>query len=275
MASTRSTPLEITGFLLRNVEWVVYCKLRDDPAHDSYRMTYLDGDLTITSGLFASEPMTLHNVEWRTYLALRDDPANDGLRMAYLDGDLTIMSPQLRHDNSSRRLLVIVVAVARAWRVRFMPIGSTTLRRDGRADAEGAAKEADEGFYLGADAAQVRDNDDLDMAVDPPPSLAIEVDNTINSAGALPAYARIGVPEVWIYRARERSLWFGRLAGAGYEAIDRSLGLPRLTPALVLEALEVLAGGMDDLDWLDWLDAWARALPEPPEADNLPDRPGV
>ncbi len=215
-----------------------------------------------------------HDVEWEDYCRLRDDPSNDHVRMTYLDGELT-MSPLSRHDSKSRLLFLLVTTVAGVGEIDFLIIGTTTLRRQGRARRRGAGKEADEGFYLGADAARVRDNDDLDMAVDPPPSLAIEVDDTINSAGALPAYARIGVPEVWIYRARERSLWFGRLAGAGYEAIDRSLGLPRLTPALVLEALEVLAGGMDDLDWLDWLDAWARALPEPPEADNLPDRPGV
>lgn len=209
--------------------------------------------------------VTLRNIEWEGYCKLRDDPAHDRLRMTYLDGDLTIMSPQLVHDNGSRRLLYVVAAVAFAWRIRFFTVGTTTLRREGRAEVGGAGKEPDEGFYLGDDAARVKGKDTLDLSVDPPPNLAIEVDNTGDSGAALPAYARIGVPEVWIYRAREQALWFGRLAGDGYEEIGRSLGLPRLTPGLVLGALQAAREAeMDDLDFHDWLQPWARGLPEPP-----------
>jgi Uma2 family endonuclease len=267
MASTTSTPIDFDGLTLHNVEWATYCKLRDAPANDRVRMTYLDGALTITSGLFEPGSLTLRDVEWETYEKLRDDPANDRLRMTYLDGTLIIMSPQILHDSDSRRLLYVVTAVVRAWRIRFLAVGTTTLRLEGRADLQGAAKEPDEGFYLGGDAARIRGKTTLDLTVDPPPNLAIEVDNLADSEAALPAYARIRVPEVWLYKARDRNLWFGRLAGEGYEEIDRSIHLPRLTPLLVMEALEAAhAGEMDELDWLDWLDAWARALPEPPAA---------
>ena len=51
--------------------------------------------------------------------------------------------------------------------------------------------------------------------------------------------------------------------GDHYEPIDRSLNLPGLTPALVLQALEE-ARRLGELDWKDWLLAWARELPEPP-----------
>jgi Uma2 family endonuclease len=208
---------------------------------------------------------TLHNVEWEEYCRLRDDPANDHIRMTYLDGTLTIMSPQARHDRSSRSLFLLVVAVARAWRIEFLTVGTTTLRRKGRAKLKGAGKEPDDGFYFGEDVAKVEGVDDLDLTIHPPPNLAIEVDNTGNSASALPIYARIRVPEVWVYKVRKHTLWFGRLVGDEYQEIDRSLGLPRLTPTLVLQAFDARSGGMNNLDWLDWLDAWARALPDPPE----------
>src|SRR5258708_35192802 len=92
---------------------------------------------------------TLHNVDWDTYCKLRDDPANDHVRMTYLDGDLTIVSPQLIHDFESRRIMFVVIAVARAWRVRCMAVGTTTLRKKGRAPLQGAGKQPDEGFFLG------------------------------------------------------------------------------------------------------------------------------
>ncbi len=220
------------------------------------------------TGTTAAAPMGLdrevrHGVDWASYCRLRDDPANDKVRMTYLDGVL-IMSPLYRHDSRSRRLHHVVIAVANAWDIPFLMIGTTTLRREGRGPVVSAGKEPDEGFYLGNAEILVRDNEDLDIAVDPPPSLAIEVDNTADSALALPAYARIGVPEVWIYRARDRSLRFLKLDNGRYDELNRSLGLPRLTPALVLQALGARTKGMGDLAWLRWLGAWARALPEPP-----------
>lgn len=218
------------------------------------------------AGPALSTGTTLRNVDWETYCKLRDEPANDQVRMTYLDGDLTIMAPEIRHDWNSRRLLYVVTVVARACRIEFEPIGTTTLRREGRAPRQGAGKEPDEGFYLGEDAVRIKDNDDLNLAVDPPPSLAIEVDNKADSEQALPTYARIRVPEVWRYDVRHHTLWFGRLAGEGYDDIDRSPGLPRLTPSLVLQALEARTGGMSTLAWLDWLDRWARGLPDPPAA---------
>ena len=206
---------------------------------------------------------TLRNVEWATYCKFRDDPANDHLRMTYLDGDLTIVSPHMVHDIDSWGIGYVVLAVVRAYRIRFLAVGTTTLRKVGRADLQGAAKEPDAGFYLGDNVVRIRGKTVLDLSIDPPPNLALEVDNTGNSEAALPTYARIGVPEVWRFDAVERTLWFGRLDGDHYEETNRSLGLPRLTPSLVLEALEARMREPDDIDWLDWLDRWARALPEP------------
>ncbi len=221
------------------------------------------------TGAPAADPIGLdlevrHGVDWATYCRLRDDPTNDHVRMTYFDGTL-VMSPQLVHDYGARQLFCVVIAVADAWDIPSRMIGTTTLRREGRAPLASAAKEADEGFYLGDAEASIRDNVDLDLAVDPPPSLAIEVDNTADSGLALRAYARIGVPELWIYKARDPSLRFLGLGSDGNSAeVGRSLGLPRLTPALVLEALAARTEGMGDLRWRRWLADWARALPEPP-----------
>ncbi len=212
----------------------------------------------------STSSVTITGVDWETYCDLRDNEENNHVRMIYLDGTLTIISPQLRHDGNSRRIYEVVTAVARAFEIDYMPIGTTTLRKVGRGPKKGAGKEADEGFYLGPDEAKVRDNDEINLANDPPPTLAIEVDNTADSEDALPAYARIGVPEVWVYKAREQRLWFGRLTEGEYVNIEQSVCLPRLTPSLVLQALEARAGKGDRL-WVKWLQDWAKALPESTE----------
>jgi len=208
------------------------------------------------------DQIVLPEVSWETYCQLRDAEGNDSIRMIYLDGILTLMSPALRHDQGSRFLFLVITTVAEASEIEFEPTGTTTVRLAGEVPHAGVGKEPDEGFYLGAAAVRVRGNDAIDLRVDPPPSLAIEVDHTGDSSQALATYARLGVPEVWIFRPGDPSLWFGRLVGPRYEAIDRSVALPRLTPGLVLVALAARTqGGMGTLAWMTWLRAWAAALP--------------
>ena len=52
-----------------------------------------------------------------------------------------------------------------------MAVGSTTLRRE----ELDRGLEPDEGFYLG-DLERIRDLDQIDLDVDPPPDLAIEIE---------------------------------------------------------------------------------------------------
>jgi len=100
---------------------------------------------------------------------------------------------------------------------------------------------------------------------DPTPDLAVEVDNTGDSKATLAIDDRLGVPEVWRYQTRTKVLWLGRLQGPTDVEVDRSVALPRLTPALVLQALHVLdEGKMGENAWLEWLKGWARDLPEAP-----------
>lgn len=151
---------------------------------------------------------------------------------------------------------MVVTAVAEAFEMPCLGIGSTTIRRGGKPLKKGHGKEPDRGFYF-ANAEPILAKKSIDLnAGDPPPDLWIEADNRGSSRGRLPTYAALGVPEVWRYHAVKNVLWFGRLTNEGtYETIDRSLSLPMLTPALVLEAL-ALGEGLLDSPWLTRLRVW-------------------
>jgi Uma2 family endonuclease len=206
----------------------------------------------------------LQEVSWKVYRALRAREINRHTRMTYLDGTLILMSPQRIHDRSEHYLLLLVLQVAVASGIPCDSAGGTTLwLEDGRKrKRKGLGKEPDGSYYLGDNVERMMDNDDIDLEVDPPPDLAIEIDNKADSELALPIYARLGVPEVWRYHARRNTLWSGRLVDGKYESIDRSLALPVLTPVLVLDALaHRKAARMSLVQWMAFLPGWARGLP--------------
>ena len=213
----------------------------------------------------AGGPVVLRDVSWDLYCQLRDAPRNDSVRMTYLDGDLTLMSPALRHDVPIELLSLLVRGVTAGMGLEIMGVRSTTLRREaGPGDQPGAGKEPDSAFYLGENERRMRRKAEINLDVDPPPDLAIEVESTHSSAASMAVYARLGVPEVWRFQVGERRISINRLAGASYREVGRSGALPKLTSALILKALDRIAvGDLGENAWLRWIEEWARALPEP------------
>ncbi len=79
-----------------------------------------------------------------------------------------------------------------ARQIAFESLGSTTLKNERMTQAV----EPDACFYIQNQAAVIGKNR-LDMSVDPPPDLAIEIDLT--SRTQLENYQILGVPELWRY----------------------------------------------------------------------------
>ena len=196
----------------------------------------------------------LWGVTYDSYLAMRDNPRNDHIRMTYHDGVLEIMSPELRHERGGSCLGMIVRAYAASTGMECEGSGSTTFCKGLPGELKGKGKEPDESFYI-RHHDLIRNKDSLDLEIDPPPDLWIEVDNRASSAGKLPIYAAFGVPEVWRYRPRRRVLWIGRLEGGVYTEVSESRCFPGLTAALLLEFLDE-SQKRGQTAWDVWLRAW-------------------
>jgi Uma2 family endonuclease len=200
--------------------------------------------------------IVLRNVPWKAYAEFRDDDANQQVRMSYYKGTLELMSPRYRHEKHNRRLGHLIWELVVALDLPCACAGSTTFRRE---EEGGAGKEPDTCFYI-ANEPLIRDKDEIDLSIDPPPDLAIEVDDLSDSKGKLPIYAALRVPEVWRYDAKASVLWFGRLGDdRTYIAVERSVCLPMLTPARVLEALS-LCRGIPESRWGRLLREWIGTL---------------
>jgi Uma2 family endonuclease len=208
--------------------------------------------------------VTLRGVPYGIYAALRDERANDHLRMTYYDGTLEIMSPAYVHELPSRRIGVFMVVFCNELGIRYQGCGSPTFKRGVMEKKKGKGKEPDECFYF-ANAAKTLKFEHIDLDRDPPPDIWVEVDHRSSSAGRLPVYAELGVPEVWQLRAKSGRLRFLRLDAErrAYTQIERSLSLPMLTPELVLEGL-ALGRDLIEFDWVITLKAWVREKFLPP-----------
>ena len=76
----------------------------------------------------------------------------------------------------------------------------------------------------------------MDLLIDPPPDLVIEVEITSSAIAKLGLFAAMGVLEVWRHDgSRLAMLWLETpgAGAAGYRLLDASLGLPGLTAAVI------------------------------------------
>ncbi|HVA46141.1 MAG TPA: Uma2 family endonuclease [Pirellulales bacterium] len=173
----------------------------------------------------------LSNIDWQTYLTLRDNDDNRNVRMTYDRGILEIMSPSKRHERVGYLLGRFIDEWTDAFSIRVQACRSMTFHRQD----EERGLEPDNCYYLER-VEQVLDREEIDLACDPPPDLAIEVDVKSGSRGRLPIYASLGVPEVWrwwndgieVYRLGRRSRYQRRDAS---EALN---GFPVAAAAEIL-----------------------------------------
>ena len=129
-------------------------------------------------------------------------------------GDLELMSPSLRHEETRFRFDLFLVALARALGFKFRGLASTTWKKAG---AE-KAKEADSCYYI-ANFGLVRGKE-IDLTVDPPPDLAIEIEVSRSAINSLNIYAAIGVRKSGGSTARPSIFMKGRPMAAMPRAIE-------------------------------------------------------
>jgi Putative restriction endonuclease len=96
----------------------------------------------------------------------------------------------------------------------------------------------------------------IDLTIDPPPDLAIEVDVTSLSLPRLPIYGALGVPEVW--RVYEGNVQILVLQDGEYERADRSLSLPLMTTTILQGFLDQ-APLMGETSWVKMVQQWVRS----------------
>jgi Uma2 family endonuclease len=207
----------------------------------------------------AAQRIVLHGIRWETYESLLKDLENSSApRLTYDRGTLEIMSPLQEHEELRHNLEALLEIVAEMRDVDVRGLGSTTFRRE---DLE-RGFEPDACFYI-QNAERIRGKTQVDLSVDPPPDLVIEIDLARSSLDKLPIYAQLGVPEVWRYTGG--SLVLLLLRDGTYEKQDKSAALPSVDMGSLLALLKE-APSLRRPTWVRKVRDWVRGQSEPGDA---------
>lgn len=193
----------------------------------------------------------LQGIKWQTYQSLvRELESQPAKRLTYDNGTLEIFMPLPPHETYKRLLGRLVEIVTEEMNLEIRSLSASTWSR--RDLLKGV--EADECYYIQNEAA-VRGKMEIDLAIDPPPDLAIEIDITNPSLPRLPIYAALGVPEVWQFDGESFKIL--GLAAGEYATQSQSEALPMVTVEVV-RGLLIQAQKMGETSWAKVVRQWAK-----------------
>ncbi|NCJ06422.1 Uma2 family endonuclease [Synechococcales cyanobacterium C] len=196
--------------------------------------------------------LVLEGITWQTYQGLVHDlNAQPGKRLTYDQGVLEISMPLPPHETYKRWLGRWVEIITEELDIEIRSLGSCTWSRQDLLKGI----EADECYYIQHEAA-VRGKMWIDLTVDPPPDLAIEVDITSPSLPRLPIYAALQIPEVWQFDGERMHICC--LVSAAYEERPQSHVLPIAT-ATGIEAWMAKAQVSGETSWAKQVRQWVSA----------------
>ncbi len=207
--------------------------------------------MAVRTGVSTSQCVILQGVSWETYeRLLADFEDSHAAHFTYDQGVLEILVPSAKHEEPNRALASLVDILALELDIDIRNLGSTTFKRGDLS----RGFEPDTCFYIQR-VEQISGKDDIDLAVDPPPDLVIEVDITHPSLDKLPLYAAVGVTEVWRYDGVAVTIY--TLAQDVYRTSETSQVLPGVTSD-VLSQLIAQHQQLRRPDWLRRVREWAQ-----------------
>jgi len=162
----------------------------------------------------------LENVTWKELeTIIAELGEHRAARIAYDRGILEIMSPLPEHEFDKEIISDLVKALLEQLDVEFISLGSTTFKNQFMEQGI----EPDQCFYIQNETV-IRGKKRLDLTIDPPPDLALEID--ITSRTHLNIYQGLQVPEVW--RFENGILQINLLQNGVYVESKSSLNFPNL-----------------------------------------------
>jgi Uma2 family endonuclease len=204
--------------------------------------------------LVPEQRVLLRGIGWDGYETILKLVGDQPIRLTYDEGDLELMAPSLDHEEYGSLFGRMVETVTEELRIPCRAAGSTTWRNK----AMERGLEADECYYIAA-FSQIRGKHKaIDLTVDPPPDLAIEIEISRSALDRMGIYAALRVPEVW--RFDGEALLINHLQDDGtYAEVDTSPSLPFLHPGEIVHWFQQAEVIEDHSEWGRLFREWVRA----------------
>lgn len=181
----------------------------------------------------AGHQLLIKNISWSVYKhILAELGQNRGSRISYSQGVLEIMAPLPEHEVAKVIIGDLVKIILEELDIEFWSLGSTTFDQE-KMDA---GVEPDDCFYIQNEAA-VRGKDRIDLTIDPPPDLAIEID--ITSRTRFNNYEVLGVPELWRWNGTQLEinvLSNGKYVKSSSSSIFLNLPIAQVIPEYLIRS---------------------------------------
>ncbi|MBD2210740.1 Uma2 family endonuclease [Calothrix sp. FACHB-156] len=162
----------------------------------------------------------LQDVTWQELETIIEELGEHrAARIAYDKGILEIMAPLPEHEDDKEIISDLIKALLEELDIEFRCLGSTTFKNQSMLQGI----EPDQCFYI-KNEALIRGKKRLDLTVDPPPDLALEVDITSRTHPHI--YQTLNVPELW--RFEKGILTINILEDGNYIESQSSLNFPNL-----------------------------------------------
>jgi Uma2 family endonuclease len=147
--------------------------------------------MSIAEPILSDHYFFLQGISWQTYLDIRESRDNSHIRMTFNRGRLEMMAPSKRHEHFGYFLGRLIDVWTEERNIDVQSCRTMTFKREDLL----RGLEPDNCYYLAHEPA-IRNKDELDFTVDPPPDLAIEIDLSGYAVEKLEIYAAFGVPDV-------------------------------------------------------------------------------
>ena len=172
------------------------------------------------------------DVSWELYERMLQEIGDGHTRLTFDGGRLEVMSPSRFHERVKTVLGRVIETYGEAVDLTVEGFGSATFKRE---DLK-KGLEPDECHYI-AHAAGIMHSTEIDLTVDPPPDLVIEIDISHPGSIRQRIYAAMGVPEIWKYDGKRVVPL--HLENGVYTPADKSLAFPDLPMDVVNHIVQV------------------------------------
>lgn len=201
------------------------------------------------------EKIRLSGISWQTYeILLAELSVHRRLRLTYHRGSLEISDRFTQPERYKKILARFIEVIAEELNIPIYSLESTTFKYP-----EVGGAEPDECFYI-QHINTIQGKHRIDLSIDPPPDLVIEIEMGHRSENRYQVYADMQVPEIWLYDGNKLTIEIRH--HKQYIPSDRSLAFPTLPVAEISQLLEQVHT-TDPLQLVQSFRHWVRSQIQP------------